>query len=123
MLAKDIMSTNVITMGPKTNVIEAMDILVDNKISGVPVLSEDGAILGLVTERDLLISMRFLGDEDPRSVCVEKFMSKDVITFPEDASIENIVVAMLSKNIKRVPILKNGRIVGIVSRRDILKSI
>ena len=122
MHACDIMTRNVITMKPTTKVLDAMDILVDNKISGAPVIDDNGAVLGVVTERDLLVSVRFLRMQPSRELHVQQFMTKNVITFPEDIPVENLIQVMLCQNIKRIPIVTDNRVVGIVSRRDILKS-
>jgi len=123
MVAADIMTKDVITLRPKTNIIDAVKALVNNKISGAPVVNDQGNILGVVTEKDLLVSLDFIGMGEAQEVYVEEFMTIDVITFDENTSVKEIIQTLVMKNIKRVPILRDNKVVGIVSRRDILKNI
>lgn len=123
MKAKDIMTKNIVTMTPSTSALEAIGLLVDNKISGAPVLDENGKIVGVVTEKDLLVSLDFIGVKNAKDFRVEEFMTKEVITFDEDASVKEISQELVRKNIKRVPIVKDGKVLGIVSRHDILRHI
>jgi len=76
-----------------------------------------------VTEKDLLVTADFLGPEEIPRTRVKEFMSKTLITFPEEASVKEVMQALVRENIKRVPIVRDGKVVGIVSRRDILKTI
>jgi len=123
MIARDIMTREVITMDAETDVLEAIDILVNNRISGAPVIDKDGAINGVVTEKDLLIALDFLGDRDASEVLVAEFMTRDVISFAEDTPVKSIMQELVRHNIKRVPIVTGNKIVGIIARRDILKNV
>jgi len=123
MQVRDIMTRNIISLNPKTKVLEAIDILVNNRISGAPVLDDNGVLQGIISEKDLMVPLEFFSNRKEAESCVEEFMAKDVITFPEDTSIEEIMKALVVNNIKRVPIIKDNKVVGIVSRRDILKYI
>jgi len=122
MLAKDIMTEKVISFLPETNVLEAIQVLIDNKISGAPVLDKSGNLRGIVTEKDLLVSLDFVGDKNAKEIQVNEFMTKDVATFSEDTTVAEISQKLVSGNIKRVPIMKGDKITGIVARRDILKN-
>ncbi len=123
MQVRDIMTRNIISLNPKTKVLEAIDILVNNRISGAPVLDDNGVLQGIISEKDLMVPLEFFSNRKETESCVEEFMAKNVITFPEDTSIEEIMKALVVNNIKRAPIIKDNKVVGIVSRRDILKYI
>lgn len=120
MFAKDIMSKDVLSVTPDTTVYRAARLVVDNKISGVPVLSEEGELMGIVTEKDLLVILDFLGVHQAKDALISECMSKDVIACSQDTPVQDISRLLVQKNIKRVPIVKEGKLLGIVSRRDIL---
>jgi len=122
MIAKDIMTKEVVFMKPATTIAEAVSILVDNRISAAPVIDDSGSLAGIVSEKDLLVCLDFLGWEKGKTTVISNFMSKGVISFSEESPVKEIMQELVRRNIKRVPIVKEGRIVGIVSRRDILKA-
>jgi len=122
MQAKDIMTTKVLVMKPDTKVTEAIGILVGNAISGAPVVNDKDVLLGVISEKDLLVSLDFIGKEKAAGIAIEEFMSKEVITFTEDSPVKNIMQELVRKNIKRVPIVRDNKVVGVVSRRDILRT-
>lgn len=145
MKAKDIMETSVITVGPETTIKELADILTENKFSGVPVV-EDGKVIGIVTEGDLLhkeVSPKLpnlfpaLGgfanikefekyNEDMKKLSAVKaseIMTTKLELVDEDTDVKAIASIMISKNINRVPVVKDGKLVGIVSRADVLKTL
>ncbi|MDN5292992.1 MAG: hypothetical protein PWQ91_24 [Eubacteriales bacterium] len=146
MLARDIMTKEVITVKPDTTVEEVIKILAENKISGVPVVNDHGGVIGIVSEADLLVrdaklrvpsfinvlgSLIFL--EDPRqldedlrkmvAVKVRELMTEDVITVEEDTPVEEVASLMLKKKINRVPVVSHGKLVGIISRHDIVRAL
>lgn len=121
MRAKEIMTRNVKMLRPSTKVDEAIDFLVKNNVSGAPVVDDKGKLLGMVTEKDLLVSLDFLGKRNAAEISVEEFMSKDVVTFTENAPFEEISQALVRRNIQRVPIVRDGLVVGIISRLDVLR--
>ena len=143
MKASDVMVSNVITVSPDATVQEVADLLLQNRISAVPVVSAGGEILGIVSEGDLinrpetetshrkswwldaLASNETLASEYVRSHSrkVADVMTTDVISAAPDTSVSE-VAALLEKNrIKRVPIIDNGRLVGIVSRANLLQGL
>ncbi len=123
MKVKEIMTKKVITLNPDMSMQEVLEILVDNNISGAPVLGTDGHLAGIATEKDLLIALDFVGEKNLGSMRISEVMSKDIISFGEDADIKDIAAELARKNIKRAPIVNGQSVVGIVSRRDILKSV
>ncbi|MBC7326989.1 CBS domain-containing protein [bacterium] len=108
------MTTNVITVKSCTTREELAKILATNKISGVPVMDDEGCcIIGIVTEADLLTKS---------GATVGEIMTKEVVSVCEDTPIEEIAKILAEKGIKRVPVVKEGKLVGIVSRADIVKA-
>lgn len=144
MKAKDIMVTEVITIKQHATIEEIARVLIDNKISGVPVVDEAGHLMGMVTEGDLLHketnprlphAVNILGaiiyyngveqyNEDFKKMMASQalnIMTDKVITVTAEQEVEGIVKLMLEHGIKRVPVMEGERIVGIISRADIVK--
>ena len=98
-----------------------MAILVDNHVSGLPVVNEQLHVVGMISEKDLLILLanRQIGEND----AVENFMTKDVVSFKEDDLVWDICEFFIKEPIRRVPITKDSKLTGIISRRDIIKMI
>ena len=143
MKAADVMVTMVITVGPEACVQDVAHILLSARISGVPVVGENGELLGIVTEGDLMRRVEtgtgrqrpwwlvlFAGREalaaefiKEHSRNVTDVMSRDVITAAPDTPLSKIA-SLLEKNaIKRVPIMEGGKVVGIVSRANLLQAL
>ena len=114
MTGKDIMTRDVITVSPTMTVKSLAMTLIKNQISGAPVADRSGKIIGVVSESDIVAKR----GKDVRSI-----MSKTVISVGEDTSVEEIAEAMTTHHIKRLPVMNNGRVVGIVSRADIVNAI
>ena len=114
MNAKDIMTRDIITVSPTMKVKELAMTLIKNQISGAPVASKDGKIVGVVSEADIVAKK----GKDVRAI-----MSKKVISITEDASVEEIARLMTTHAIKRLPVMNEDKIVGIVSRADIVSAI
>lgn len=123
MLTREIMTKNIITATPETTVLEALNLLIDNKISGVPVVDSGGNLLGLVSEKDLLIVDDFISETNMDKVKVAEFMTKNVLTVSPDTPTKEVATLFVQKGIKRAPVVENGKMIGIISRRDVLKSI
>jgi CBS domain-containing membrane protein len=119
--AGDIMTDNLITVSPDEPATKAASIMVDNKISGLPVVGQDGKLHGIITEMDLLGLLR---EHNGEGKYVYDFMTKEVIAFNIEDSIIEISEFFMKSKIRRVPVINNNsEIVGVVSRRDILKQI
>ncbi len=115
---KSIMTKNVISVKPSTPIYEAMELLTKHKISGLPVVNDENRLVGILSEKDVL---RILLNSDLQARNkVEHFMTKDVVSFTEDTGAVTICKFFLEKNIRRVPIVKDGILIGVVSRRDII---
>jgi len=114
MVARDIMTKDIITVSPQVTVKNLAKILIKNQISGAPVADKEGKILGIVSEADLVAK---------RGRQVKAIMSKKVISIREDTPVEQIAALMTAHKIKRLPVMSRDRIVGIVSRADIVGAI
>jgi CBS domain-containing protein len=114
MTAKDIMTKDIITVGPAMTVKQLAKILIKNQVSGAPVAGKNGKIIGIVSEADIIAKK----GKDVRSI-----MSNKVITVPEETSVEDIAQLMTTHSIKRIPVMQNAKITGIVSRADIVSAI
>jgi CBS domain-containing protein len=116
--AGDIMSTTVITVRADALLTEAIETLLRWHISGLPVVDDEGRLIGMLTEHDLL---NFAFSGHAADTKAEDAMSRDLVSFGPEATVEEIVNCFASKRVRRVPIVSGGRLVGIVSRRDILR--
>ena len=114
MIAKDIMTRDIITVSPRTKVKDLAMILIKNQISGAPVADKNGNILGIVSEADIVAKK----GKDAKAI-----MSKKVVSVRQDTSVEEIAQLMMTHAIKRVPVMDGGKIIGIVSRADIVSAI
>lgn len=144
MKARDIMHTAVVTVKPEATIEEIARILVENKISGVPVVDDLGNVIGIVSEGDLLykeVSPRIpdvvnvLGamiyyngitqynDQVKKLMArtAKEIMTTKVVTVDEDTDLSKIGKIMIEHKIKRVPVIKDWKLVGIVSRSDMIK--
>ena len=115
---KSIMTIGVITVNPETPIYEALSLLAKNEISGLPVIDDEEHVVGVLSEKDVL---RILVDKslDVKST-VDDYMSRDVICFSEEDSAIDICKFFIRSNIRRVPIVRDNKLVGIVSRADII---
>jgi CBS domain-containing protein len=117
---KEIMSPNVVTVGPHTPLREVVAKLVENDVTGLPVVNEDGTLLGIITEKNVL---GLLSDPQTADGVARDYMTTDVVAFDQDDDLIAVCESLVSSHFRRVPILSEGRLVGIISRRDIIKYI
>ena len=114
MIAKDIMTRDVITVNPAMTVKSLAMMLIKNQISGAPVANKVGKIVGVVSESDIVAK---------RGKDVKSIMSKKIISVREETPVEEIARMMITHHIKRLPVMTDGKVVGIVSRADIVSAI
>lgn len=119
--AKNIMTKEVIAVQKDSPIYEAVGLLAKNNITGVPVVDGGMNLVGILTEKDVL--RLFYAHEHEKSKTVEHFMSKPAVSFEEDDNLRDICDCLLNHNFRRVPVTSRGRIVGIVSRADIIEYI
>lgn len=117
------MSTELVTITPDTEIMRAVYLLVKHDISGMPVVDEEGELVGILTERDCIATAINAGYFDEAGGPVRDFMSSPVETAEADDSLMN-VADRLSKSIyRRFPVIEDGRLVGLISRRDVLEAL
>jgi CBS domain-containing protein len=114
MIAKDIMTKDIITVAPTMTVKQLANTLIKNQVSGAPVAGKDGKIIGIVSEADIVAK---------KGKHVKSIMSKNVISIDEETAVEEIAEIMTTHHVKRVPVMRDGKVVGIVSRADIVSAI
>lgn len=142
MLVKDVMTTAVVTLSPDNSIRHAAKLMSDQQVSGLPVIDDEGRLAGVISEGDLirrteLSSGAFalnanmeLGADDRANAFVKRcawrvgdVMTPDPVTIDEDASLSRVAELMQDRNIKRIPVLRAGKLIGIVSRADLLQVI
>lgn len=140
MLAKDVMTPTVVTLEADRSIRHAIEIMVAHQIGALPVIGGDGTVIGIVTEGDLLRrigsakSNSGLNARDDRTMALRRYiktrswyvkdiMTSEMLTARPETPVGQIADLMLDKNIKHVPILDSGRIVGMVSRSNLLQAL
>ena len=119
---RDTMSTNVITFAPGDSVVHAMATLLERGISGAPVVDEDGALVGILSEVDLIqVVVQDSYYDDPVGI-VADFMQTSVECVDPDMDIFSLAQQVLRHHRRRYPVLENDRLVGQISRRDVLRA-
>lgn len=116
--ASDVMTTDVTTIGPEATVDEAIHVLLENQISGLPVIDARGMLVGMISEFQLLETVF---DPQIRSEPVRGFMTKDVIAVDSGALLADVASLFIMHRIRRVPVLRDGRLIGLITRRDLLR--
>ena len=143
--ASDIMTRDVVTVVPHTSLIYVAKLLAQRHISGAPVLDESGQLVGIVTEADLVrwhdgdtekqawwlhmlaegfnLNPSFLDYVRSEQDKVRHVMHTEVVTVAPETAVSEIAGLMTQKSIKRVPVLRDGKLVGIVARSDLVKAL
>lgn len=143
MKVRDVMTSRVVTIGPDATVRDAAQIMLEKRISGLPVVDSGGALVGIVTEGDFLRRAE-IGTGKKRSLWwdivlgpgrlaeeyvqshgrhIKDIMTAELYTTTSDAALEDVVALMEKRQIKRVPVVDNGKIVGIVSRSNLIRAL
>lgn len=118
--ARDIMTEDVVSIRPTATVEEAIDLLLMQRISGLPVVDDRDRLVGIVTEFALLAIAY-----DPGIVhdTVAQHMTTDVLSVDADEPIRKVADLCIVHRVRRVPVMNNGRLVGLIARRDVLKAV
>jgi|GEM_PF-1663194 len=132
MLARDIMMHDVLTVPESATLLDAAKIMINARVSGLPVTNAAGKMVGVLSEVDV---MRQIMGSDIRSLAADRdapakvlaatidgVMRRRVLAVEEDADIEAAASLMLQHNVKRIPVVRNGEVVGVVSRLDLVKA-
>ncbi|WP_295850777.1 CBS domain-containing protein [Tardiphaga sp.] len=143
MRAHQIMTRNVITVTPETTIIEAANMMLHHHISGMPVMDHQGVLVGIISEGDFVRRveigtqrkrgrwLRFLLGPGAAAADyvraqgrkIGEIMTPNPLTVTEQTSLEDIVLLMENNNVKRLPVMSDGQIVGIVSRSNLLQAV
>jgi CBS domain-containing protein len=143
MRAKDVMTKTVIAVGPNDTILRAIRLMLQNRVSGLPVIDDAGGLVGIVTEGDFLRRsetgtehraprwIEFLMGPGPLATeyvhsngrKVSEVMTSDVRYVAEDASLEDVVNLMEKYYVKRLPVVRDKKIIGIVSRSNIVRAV
>jgi CBS domain-containing protein len=118
--AKTIMTTDIAFVKRQDPIYEAIRMLVEKNITGLPVVNDDMSLAGVISEKDVL---KLLYDIKDKPGNVEDFMTEDICSFDEEDSLIDIAECFINNNFRRVPITSEGKLVGILSRKDIIKYI
>lgn len=120
---KEYMSKNIATLSPDTDIFEAIKMLVTNRISGAPVVDKRGNIVGILSDRDCLrvaLNVSYYGE---RGRAVGDYMERDVRVVDPDTSIIEVADMFLKYPVRRYPVVADNRLVGQISRHDVLRAL
>jgi CBS domain-containing protein len=144
LVAKDIMTRNVVTIRKGSSVEEALRLMACHNVSGLPVVDSEGCLQGIITESDVLLrgqvalsdkhavrNSLFVPHPDgiaeayrrAQSVLVEEAMTRKVLSFMEESLVVDIAREMIEHAVNRVPIVSGCKVVGIVSRKDVVAAL
>lgn len=113
---RDIMTKKVITVAGNTPIEKVCDILAKNKLSGVPVIDKNRRLAGYISEKDIITSLSKKG----RYKKTSEVMNKKVFSIKEDTTLDKVSRIFADKEYRRLPVVKGGKLVGIVSRKDVM---
>lgn len=119
----DYMTRAVITFHPGMHVLDAMEVLLRCHISGAPVVDKRGKLVGILSEKDCMQTLLHSSYYRELGGLVEEFMTREVQTVDSSTSIVTAAELFMSCSYRRFPVVDGGRLVGLISRRDILKAI
>lgn len=122
LVAADVMTRRLVTLNPDTDVFKAVDMLVKYKISGAPVVDEEGRLLGMFTEKSCLEVLIDAAYEGLPTAKVAHFMGDPLDTIEETTSLLRMAQIFLNKKTRRLPVLREDKLVGQVSRRDLMRA-
>jgi len=144
--AKDIMTTDVITVSPETEIAQAAQLLLEKRINGVPVVNAAGKLVGILCQSDLIAQQKSIPipslftlldgyipltlskrlDKEVAKIAATKVaeaMTPDPMTVEPETDIEKIAALMVEKNFHTLPVVVAGKVVGIVGKEDVLKTL
>ncbi|MFY0687271.1 MAG: CBS domain-containing protein [Cyclobacteriaceae bacterium] len=121
---QDYMATKLVTFHPDQPIFEVMDLLMKKKISGGPVVNESNELVGVISEGDCLkeIVKGKYHNIPIASGNVSDYMAKDVVTIAPDANVFEVANMFLEKRLRRFPVIKNGKLVGQISQKDVMRA-
>ncbi len=144
--AKDIMTTDIVTVSPETDVSQAARLLLEKHINGIPVVDSAGGLVGILCQSDLIAQQKkislpslftlldgFISFSSTKNLDMEfkkiaaikvsEAMTADPVTVSPDTTIEEIATLMVNRGFHSVPVVQDGKLVGIIGKEDVLKTI
>ncbi|HEY5644236.1 MAG TPA: CBS domain-containing protein [Woeseiaceae bacterium] len=122
-LVKDYMARTIVTFKPDTDVLDAVQVLVKNRIAGAPVVDDEGNLIGMLSELDCMKIALHAGYHGDWGGPVSDYMSQGVKTVDAEMSIIDLAQQFIDSRFRRFPVLSNNRLVGQISRRDVLRAL
>ena len=122
MLVKDHMVTQVVTLHPDMEILRATHVLIGSDISGAPVLDQHGRLVGMLTERDCLKVVLHAGYHGEPGGLVRDYMTREPVSVNPDDTILEMAERFIKESYRRYPVLDGGRLVGLISRRDVMRA-
>jgi len=115
---KNVMTDSPIVVHPETTIDDAIEVLLNHRVSGLPVVDRQGFLVGVISEIDI-IDLVYKADID--GSLVGDFMCREIQSLNVDASLDDAASLFCGKNIRRIPIVQDGKLVGVLSRRDLIR--
>ena len=120
---RDYMSTKLITFTPETEVMRAVNTLVQHGIAGAPVVNKDGQVVGMFSEKDCLSVALVAAQDSCIAGPVSQFMSTKVVTVEPEMNLTQLATMFVNQSFRRYPVLENGKLIGQISRSDVMRAI
>ncbi len=117
---RDAMTTAVVSVSKDARIDEVFELLLRHHVSGLPVVDADNMLVGVVSELDLLI---LLDDQASDKSAVSDYLSGNVLTVNEDDLLTDVTEMFLTHNYRRLPVVRDGKLIGVISRRDMVRYI
>jgi CBS domain-containing protein len=117
MKVKEAISSQLVTVRDTDSALTGLKLLVKEGLSGAPVVSSDSRLVGMVTEFDLLLAIDYVGETIP----ISRVMTRDVTSVRPDTDLEEARKVILDHHYRRLPVVDGERVIGVLSRRDILR--
>ena len=121
--ARDFMTPHLVTLTADMPLLDAIQMLVEKQVSGAPVVDAQGTLAGILTERDCLAQVVVAVYHGEACGRVAEVMTSDVRTVEADTSLMDIAESFAKSKYRRFPVLDHNRLVGIISRRDVLRAV
>ena len=118
--ARDIMTGSLVTVRPSATIREAVELLISERISGLPVVDENGRLIGIITEFALLAVAY---DSHVLDEPISRHMTTELLTVNVNDAVRKVADLCVVHRVRRVPVLENGCLVGLIARRDVLKAV
>jgi CBS domain-containing protein len=120
---RDFMVSKPVVFTRDMDLLDAIRVLLDRRISGAPVVDRRGNLIGVLTERDFLRAALVAGYHGERGGCIGDYMSSDVQAVNADDSLLDVATRFVETKYRRYPVIEDNRVVGVVARRDVLRAI